>query len=255
LTRYNLNTADRIIGVSNSAKKRLVTVWGVPEEKVEVFPNAVDVKLYYPHCKERGDVRKSLGIGENPLVVFVGGFFHWHDISGLLDAFALVLRHCPEARLVLIGDGIQHEAMIQYADELQITPYVKFTGSMPHADIPRMVNAADIAVAPYLENPQLGLWGSSMKLFEYMACGAAVVASNLGQISEVIQDGYNGLLTPASDVNALARAILQLIENPELRTRLGQQARLDAEQKYSWDHYISRLENVYESVLSNHTKN
>jgi glycosyltransferase involved in cell wall biosynthesis len=117
-----------------------------------------------------------------------------------------------------------------------------------------MINAADIAVAPYLENPQLGLWGSPMKLFEYMACGAAVVASNLGQITEVIQDGYNGLLTPASDVPALASAILRLIEKPELRTRLGQQARRDAEQKYSWEHYISRLENVYESVIRHHAR-
>jgi glycosyltransferase involved in cell wall biosynthesis len=250
MTRFNLNCANRIICVSNAARKRLVTVWGVPEQKVRVFPNAVDVTLYRPSIEEKVEARQLLGIGENPLILFVGGFFYWHDVSGLLKAFAIVIQKCPDARLVLIGDGIQHAAMIQYAHTLQLDPYVIFKGSVPHAEIPRFVNAADIAVAPYLENPQLGLWGSPMKLFEYMACGTAVVATSLGQITEVIQDGSNGLLTPASDTTALASAIIQLINNPELRMRLGQQARRDTIRQYSWDHYISQLENVYQEVMS-----
>jgi glycosyltransferase involved in cell wall biosynthesis len=252
LTRYNLAAADRVICVSNAAKRRLVSVWGVPEGKVEVFPNAVDVKLHHPQPEVRAAVRKELGIGENPMFIFVGGFFYWHDIAGLLDAFAQVLRRCPEARLVLIGDGVQHAAMIQYAQKLQIDPYVKFTGSIPHADVPRMVNAADVAVAPYLENPELGLWGSPMKLFEYMACGAAIVATSLGQITEVMQDGDNGLLVPPSDVPALAQAMLKLIENPDLRKQIGRQARHDAEEKFSWGNYMSRLEDVFSNVISRH---
>ena len=228
----------------------MVSAWGVPENKVEVFPNAVDVQLHHPQPEVRAEVRKELGIGENPLFVFVGGFFYWHDIRGLLEAFAQVLQKCPAARLVLVGDGVQHADMVAYAHTLQIDSSVQFTGSIPHQAVPRMVNAADVAVAPYLENPELGLWGSPMKLFEYMASSAAIVATSLGQITEVMQDGRNGLLVPPSDVPALAAAMLKLIENPDLRRQLGRQARCDAVEQFSWEHYMARLDAVFQRVLS-----
>jgi glycosyltransferase involved in cell wall biosynthesis len=84
-----------------------------------------------------------------------------------------------------------------------------------------------------------------------MASGVALVASNIGQqVSEVIQDGRNGLLEPPGDASAFASALNRLIDDPDLRSRLGQQARLDAIQKYSWELYISRLERVYEAVIN-----
>jgi len=131
---------------------------------------------------------------------------------------------------------------------------VQFTGFVPHSQVPHLVSAADIAVAPYTKmEPEL-FCGSSMKVFEYMSSNTPVVASDQGQISEVIQEGVNGLLVPPGDAPALAAALKKLIDDPDLRCRLGQQARQDSIKKHSWDHYITHLEQVYESVISHHDR-
>ena len=248
--RYNLATADCVICVSETAKARLVQVWQVPEDKIAVFPNGVDVNLYRPYPELRSQVRASLGVDGDPLLIFVGSFFPWQDVTVLLDAFAQLLAAYPHARLVLVGDGQQRQAMGHYATELGIDSSVQFTGFLPHSQVPHLVSAADVAIAPYTKmKPEL-FCGSSMKVFEYMASSTAVIASDQGQISEVVQDGVNGVLVPPGDTQALAAAMKQLIDDPNLRSRLGQQARCDATAKHSWDSYISHLEQVYESVIS-----
>jgi glycosyltransferase involved in cell wall biosynthesis len=144
--------------------------------------------------------------------------------------------------------------MGQYATQLGLDSSVQFTGFLPHSQVPYLVSAADVAVAPYTKmEPEL-FCGSSMKVFEYMASSTAVIASDQGQISEVIQKGVNGLLVPPGDAQALAAALKKLMDDPDLRARLGQQARQDAIKKHSWEHYITRLEQVYESVISRHDR-
>ncbi len=252
--RYNLTTADCVICVSETAKARLVRVWQVPEDKIAVFPNGVDVNLYQPYPELRSQVRASLGVGSDPLLIFVGSFFPWQDVTVLLDAFAQLLATWPHARLVLVGDGQQRQAMGHYATELGLDRSVQFTGFLPHSQVPHLVSAADIAVAPYTKMKPGLFCGSSMKVFEYMASNTPVVASDQGQISEVIQDGVNGLLVPPGDAQALAAALKKLIDYPDLRSRLGQQARQDAIKEHSWEHYITHLEQVYKSVISRHDR-
>ena len=128
---------------------------------------------------------------------------------------------------MLVGEGELYSKTFQYATDLGISQSVKFIGFQPHSEIPYILNAADIAVAPYHKVENEIFLGSPMKLFEYMASEVATVASNIGQISEVINDGVNGLLVPPEDPHALASALRTLIENPRLRSQLGQQARKD----------------------------
>jgi glycosyltransferase involved in cell wall biosynthesis len=139
--------------------------------------------------------------------------------------------------------------MVKYANDIGISNKVNFTGSIPHAEIPHLVSAADIAVAPY---PAVNrdLWLSPMKLFEYMACGTAVIASEVGQLARVVEDGSNGLLVPPGDSLTMAIALNKLIADADLRSRLGQQARKDAIREYSWENYISRLELVLAAVVA-----
>jgi glycosyltransferase involved in cell wall biosynthesis len=97
---------------------------------------------------------------------------------------------------------------------------------------------------------QRDLWLSPMKLFEYMASGTAVIASGVGQLAEVVQDGSNGLLVLPGDVSAMTAGLARLLGDPALRSRLGQQARKDAVRKHSWETYISRLECLFDAVIS-----
>lgn len=247
--QFNLNTADCIICVSEPAKKHLVSQWHVSPEKVVVFSNVADVHRFRPDPVARAEVRAALGLGDEPLAIFVGNFFEWHDVTTLLKALALLQEKMPEVHLVLVGDGDRRQAMEQLAKELGLEQVVHFTGLLPHEQVPRFLAAADVAVVPY---PPLGedLWLSPLKLYEYMAAGTAVIASAVGQLPEVIQNGQNGLLAPPGDVSAMALALQQLLQDPALCARLGRQARQDAEQKHSWENYLSRLERLFMALIT-----
>ncbi len=249
LLRYNLRAAQTIICVSEAARVRLMTGWNVPSAKILVFPNGVDVQRFRPDPQARRAVRAALGVADGPLVLFVGSFHHWHDLPTLLAAFAEVLRANPAARLALVGDGSQRKPLARRASEMGIGDAVHFTGRIAHSEVPRVLSAADIAVAPV---PAMtgDSWLSPMKLFEYMASGAAIVASRAGQVVDVIRDGHNGLLVTPGGVSEMSAALQKLMDDPTLRSRLGQQARQDAVQSHSWEGYLARLELVCGAVVA-----
>ncbi len=168
----NLAAADCVIVVSEPSKAHLVDNWDVPARKIAVFPNGVDVVRFRPDDHAWREVRDALGLSEQPLIIFVGNFYEWHDVATLLHAFADALLSHPQARMILVGDGARREAMEALARELEIDHAVQFLGFVPHHDVPRLMSAADIAAAPYpaLDNE---LWLSPLKLVEYMASGNA----------------------------------------------------------------------------------
>jgi glycosyltransferase involved in cell wall biosynthesis len=247
--RSNLNRADVVICVSEDAKRHLVRTWGVPDERIVVFSNGVDVCRFCPAPSQRVHTRASLGVNDCTVVLFVGSFYPWHDVSSLLEAFGHVRRTHPEARLLLVGDGAMRPSMERRAADLGLRGAVTFVGPVPHIEVPSLVEAADIAVVAYPSMKQ-SLWLSPLKLFEYMASGKAIVASSVGQLRQVIRDGCNGLLVPPGDVSALTEAILRLITDDALRLRIGEQARRDAVERHSWDNYVTRLESVLRAAIA-----
>jgi glycosyltransferase involved in cell wall biosynthesis len=249
LLRYNLRTARRVVCVSEPARARLVSAWQVPAERVVVLPNAVDVDRFRPSAEARAQVRASMGVGDRPVVIFVGNFHAWHDVATLLDAFARVSTSLPKARLLLAGQGPTHEAMVHRAASLGISDSVRFLGPVPHGEVPGLLASADVAVAPVPIMAQRS-WLSPMKVFEYMASGAAVVATRSGQLAEVLVDGHNARLVPPGDAAAMAGALSALLGDPDRRARLGAQARQDAVDRHSWDRYVSCLEQVYSAAIA-----
>jgi len=119
---------------------------------------------------------------------------------------------------------------------------------VPQAKIPEILSAVNVAVIPYPQLPK-ELWFSPLKLYEYMAAGKAIVASSSGQIAEVVQDGYNGLLVEPGNVNEFAQAITRLLKDPVELDWLGKNARQQAVEHHSWDGYIRRLEAVYQEAI------
>jgi glycosyltransferase involved in cell wall biosynthesis len=184
--------------------------------------------------------------------MWVGGFYPWHDLDLLLESFTLVLQKQPRARLVLVGEGQTRTALEQRVRRNGLQHAVIMTGAIAHTSVPEMVSIAEIAVVPAAPVPaSRGGTGTPLKLFEYMAAGKAIVATAQNQAAEVIQDGLNGLLVEAGDVNRFAEAILKLLNDPAERVRLGQNARQQAIELYSWEQYTRRLEAIYLNVLGN----
>lgn len=247
--RLTYRSADRIICVSGAAKKRLEVKWGVDPGKISVIPNGVDTKLFRPDLDPR-PARARFDLGSGPVVAFVGAFQPWHGLEVLVDSFAEVRRMAPGARLLLVGDGLMRSSIEERVRGLGLADCVAITGVVSQREIPEILAAVDVAVAPYPKLPR-EMWFSPLKLYEYMACGKAIVASRSGQTGEVVRHGENGILVEPGNPADLSRALASLLASPAERSRLGVHARESAERFHSWELYVKRLEIVYSEILCN----
>jgi len=250
-TRKCFDTAAQIICISPRLKEHLKTKWNVDESKLSVLPIAADVESVTPNHNS-ATVRKSLGLTTEPVVMWSGGFYPWHDMSLLLESFALILRQRPDARLVLVGDGQTRPSVADTVMKAGMGHAVLMTGKIAHSQVPEMLSIADVAVVPSTPlTAGIGGTGTPLKRFEYMAAGKAIVATALNEAAEVIQDDQDGLLVQPGDVNKFAEATLKLINDPKERRRLGQNARDQAVKQYSWENYTKRLEEIYFKIVGN----
>ncbi|HEY3477179.1 MAG TPA: glycosyltransferase family 4 protein [Anaerolineales bacterium] len=250
-TRMCFNSAAKIICISQDLKDHLRNTWNIEDSKLIVLPCAADVEAF-GHTLNSESVRRDLRLTNEPVVIWVGGFYPWHDLDLLLKSFTVVLQRHPSAKLVLVGDGQTRPSVERMVQENGLRPAVILTGAIPHTSVPDILSIADVAVVP--SAPLLasrGGTGTPLKLFEYMAAGKAIVATALNEAAEVIRDGHNGLLVKAGDVNGFAEAMLSLINDPTERGRLGQNARQQAVEQYSWEEYTRKLEEIYLDVLAN----
>ena len=170
---------------------------------------------------------------------FVGTLKAWHGLSALVEAFARLHRHCPQSRLLIVGDGPEREKTVADLQARDLSDAVVFTGAVAPEEVPGLVASMDVAVAPY---PALDhFYFSPLKVYEYMAAGVPVVASGIGQLRELIQPEINGILVPPGDAAALAEALQRLFKDPALRTRLGYEARKTVLAHYTWDAIVGRI--------------
>ena len=250
-TRTCFAAAAKIICISNGLKDHLSRTWNIEESKLIVLPCAADVEAFGPKLNS-DHIRRSLGLTTEPVVIWVGGFYPWHDLDLLLESFVQVLQRNSNAKLVLVGDGETRSSIERKVQKNGLQQAVILTGAIAHTNVPEMLSIADVAVVPSSPVPaSRGGTGTPLKLFEYMAAGKAIVATAQNHAAEVIQDGHNGRLVEAGNVNRFAEAILTLLNDPVERVRLGQNARQQAIELYSWEEYTRRLEEIYLNVLGN----
>jgi glycosyltransferase involved in cell wall biosynthesis len=242
-------TAVKIICISVGLQDHLRKNWNIDEAKLAVLPCAADVEAFgREHNSEL--VRREFGLTTEPVLIWVGGFYPWHDLDLLLDSFTQVLPRHPDARLILVGDGQTRPSLARKILQNGLRHAVIMTGSVSHTRVPEILSIADVAVVPSAPvTASRGGTGTPLKLFEYMAAGKAIVATALSRVAEVIQDGHNGLLVGAGDVDGFAEAVLTLLNDSAKRARLAQNARRQAVERHSWQEYTSQLEKIYRDVL------
>jgi glycosyltransferase involved in cell wall biosynthesis len=246
-TRFCFGRASRIICVSAQLKVHLVQKWKIDAEKMVVLPNAADTEAF-GHQYDVEEIKCRFDLKDEPVVMFVGGFYLWHDLELLVESFAQVVHKVPDAKLILVGDGRTRAMVEQTVVENGLQSSVIMAGAVEHRQVPEMLAIAAVAVAPNIPFFD-GHGGSPLKIFEYMAAGKAIVATRTGQVAEVIQDGHNGILVEAGDKKGLADAIITLLNDSQVRDRLGQQARKQAVEQHSWKHYTRQLERIYSTTL------
>jgi glycosyltransferase involved in cell wall biosynthesis len=235
---FSIRSATRLAVVSDLLRDELVER-GVPREKVIVNPAAVDPERFRPGVGGE-KARSELGFsGEDVVTCFAGSFSYFHGIPVLSEAIRLLLgreedRQLPRVCFLLVGDGPLRAEVEEDLEDHAATGRAVFTGSVSPELVPRLLDAADILLAPTVPMPGgKRFFGSPSKLFEYMAMSKAIVASDLEQLGAVLGHGETAWLVPAGDREALASAIEVLAADPELRRRLGSRARAVAAEKHT----------------------
>jgi glycosyltransferase involved in cell wall biosynthesis len=228
--RTLFDRSDALLVVSG-ALRRYVLAHGGHSERTIVLPNGVDTVRFHPGVDGRR-ARARHGLEMDSLVIgFAGSLKSWHGVEVLLEAFALLHAGEPAARLLIVGAGPYEAAARRRAGMLGLGAAAIFTGNVAHQEMPELLAAMDIGAAPYLEVPDF--YFSPLKVYEYMAAGLAVVASDAGEIAALVRGGQTGLLCPPGDAGAMARVLLDLARTPALRARLGAAARAEAE-RHTW---------------------
>lgn len=252
--RRVMQIADRIVAATHAEEAQLEFLYGVPEEKIVIIPPGVDTSRFYPIPDD--EAKEAIEYSGCPrLLLFVGRIEPLKGIDTLIRALAMVResgvleKQCYS--LAIIGgdpDAPAEQMTSEMARlralcvDLHLEDLVLFLGKRAQETLPYYYSAADILIMPsHYES-------FGMVALEAMSCGTPVIASQVGGLAFLVQDGITGFVVPGGDPAALARTLTQLIQQPELRARLGQQASEYASW-YSWDKIVARIRSTYADLL------
>jgi len=245
-----LKQADHVIAISRYTQEKLIEVQR--PRAVSLIPPGVDLDRFKKKL-DSSRIRTILatkGIDcSKPMVFALGIFIERKGFKYLIDAVAALQERVP-VQLLLGGHGPLKQDLQQQADSLGIKDKVFFLGYVPDEDLPYYYSIVDILVTPGIVDSQGDTEGLGLTLIEAMACETPCVASSVGGIVDIVQDGLNGFLVEPKDVQALADRIRLLCENPELRRKLGQQGRRFVEEHFSWQDKAREILEIHERAVN-----
>lgn len=237
--------ADAVTVASRTLESR-VAQFGVDRRQIFYVPNGVDLSDF----SELGQRRiLPVELNKDHTVLYVGSLRAEHDVDLLIRAMPHVLKERSETKLVLVGGGPFLNNLRTLAEKLCVGQSVIFAGKVSRRDVPAVLTAANIVALP-LRDTEMQQSASPAKLFEYMAAGKCVVASAVGQASEIISHMKTGILVKPSDPLALAMAILQLLADRNLVLRIAANAREYALRNLSWEPRLDLIEKAYDFALA-----
>lgn len=242
--KYNLQNAAVIVVVSDALKDGLVAK-GIPESRILVNPNGVDVEKFRPGIG--GEIiRKNFSLEHKKVIGFIGTFGQWHGVEELAKAivqfYAVHADIADKVRFLLIGDGVLMENVKAILRGGNCLDKAVMPGLIMQQEAPKYLDACDIFVSPHIPNKDgTKFFGSPTKLFEYMAMEKGIVASELDQIADILEDGVTAKLVEPGNIYELAEGIYELISNEEWANKLGQNARHEVMEHYTWDKHVKKI--------------
>jgi D-inositol-3-phosphate glycosyltransferase len=254
--KHVLQTVDKIIAATQAELAQLIWLYKADENKITVIPPGVDLRRFYPIPAD--EAKEYIGVPPcGRMLLFVGRIEPLKGLSILLEAICImqqdeVMKKTPFC-LAVIGGGPEENALIddnaemarikELTETFGLSDLVTFLGKKSQDSLPYYYSAAEAVVVPsHYES-------FGMVALEAMACGTPVVASQVGGLAFLVQDGVTGYTVPADEPDELARRLTVLLRDESLRQQMGQQA-VRVAQDYAWDKIARRLLPVYESLLT-----
>jgi L-malate glycosyltransferase len=241
VNRMLLGGRDRLVGVGEHVRLALINNEGFPSRRVGVLHNGIDTAALAQVTDDRAAVRRELGIDAGDYVILQAARLQpVKDHATAVRAIARVVSSEDRARLLLAGDGPRAGQIDSLIDQLHLGSHVRRLGV--RSDVSRLLGASDAVLLSSVSE------GIPLCVIEGMAAGLPVVATRVGGVPEIIEDGRSGLLVPAGDDETMAERILRLATNPALGRQLGQAGRARAQALFSQETMTTGYARMYREM-------
>jgi glycosyltransferase involved in cell wall biosynthesis len=239
----SITELDQIIAVSHAVARGVCDL-ARPRHGVRVIPNGADPARFAD--VDRASARQVLGLPDDrPIALFVGHLTDLKGISDLVDAVGITAADAGvRPLLAIVGDGPLRPALEERVAELGLGDSVRFVGKVPHDDVGTWMGACDVVVLPSLSE------GLPTVICEAMVAGRAVIATTIGGIPELVEDGVTGRLVAPADAPALADALRALLGSDGRAPAMGELAAARAKDRLTWGAVAQQIESVYRDVLA-----
>ncbi|QEF98720.1 Putative glycosyltransferase EpsD [Stieleria maiorica] len=237
LERWAAKVTDRLIVISQPLQDWGLRVGIGHEDQYTKIYSGIEIDKFKCDC-DQTDLRKSLGLRQDDLVIgLVAKLWDGKGHAVAINALSKLVRSYPSAKLVIVGEGYLRDELETQTSDLKLQDHVVFTGF--RSDIPNLNAMFDIAIlASDFE-------GMGRVLLEAMVMGRPVVASDVGGIPDVVDDGTTGILVPPGNIDELAGALATLLADPTLREKMGRAAYARITQKFSSETMVRQIRDVY----------
>lgn len=238
--------ADAVSCICEGLKSDLISR-GIPQNKLFVTPNAVDINNFQPSNQRDSELEKQLKLTGKKVIAFVGTFFKYEGLHYSITAMAKITKIRGDVHLLLVGAGNELDNLKQQVAENGLEDFVTFVGRVPFSEVNRYYSLADLMVFPR-ESIRLTELVTPLKPLESMAQYKPVIASDIGGHKELIQDYKTGFLFPADNASALAEKIIEVIDDKELLTQISEQGLVFVREERNWLNTAKQYLPVYERL-------
>ena len=254
MAKWTLKHAAMVTSVTPSFLPELAAL-GVLQEKRCLIPNGVTPEVFpFPPHNQLATLREKLSIPEDHLVLFaLGRIVLKKGFEYLIAALPQIREKVTQVTLVLGGDGSDLARLKKLAQEKEVSDIIRFPGTINRADVPTYFHLCDLFVLPAVFDPKGNVDGCPIVILEAMACGKPVVSSDISGIPIVVKDGETGILVDEKNVDALATAIISLLENPAKREQLGRAGQQRIQQELTWTKTIEQFISIYQQNVNRNT--
>jgi PEP-CTERM/exosortase A-associated glycosyltransferase len=245
--------ADAVAVICDGLKRDLVSR-GVDPDKIFVSPNGVDLKLFGEPLPYDRELAAGLGVAGAETIGFIGSFYDYEGLDGLIEAMPALVAARPGIQLVLVGGGPMDAALRAQAAASPVADRVHFVGRVPHQEVERYYSVIDVLVYPR-KHMRLTDLVTPLKPLEAMAQRRLVTASDVGGHRELIRDGDTGTLFAPDEPAALADAVARLFADRDQWDARRARARAFVEEERNWAVNVARYQSVYQNLTGSRLMN
>ncbi|HUW23167.1 MAG TPA: glycosyltransferase family 4 protein [bacterium] len=235
---------DRLISVCDAMARKAIAAGVAKEDKFIIIYSGIELEHYSNSDVLIAEKQKELNLDPDvPVVGNISRLFEFKGHNYFLEAASQVVEVFPEAKFLLVGDGILRERLIRQAEDLKIRDNIVFTGLVERKEIPKLISVMDVVVHTSLRE------GLPRVLPEALAMAKPVIAFEIDGMPEIIKDGENGYLIPPKDSRKLANSIIHLLKDKEKARRMGEAGRSMVNPAFELEVMVERISDVYKESI------